>query len=105
MIAVTAIQAGSLKVGDFIGIAVRAAHYSIQPANANHKLAAVLRIAEVLDARLQCFRCFHSRTLSNWLQSVKYIIASIFALLAITYIHFSIPPLLTALHCARSRWS
>src|SRR5438045_8853052 len=65
VIAIAAIDLRFLKVGDFLGIAVRAAHFAIKPAHRNHELAAVLGTLEKLDGLLECFWTFHARNVAG----------------------------------------
>jgi hypothetical protein len=64
MVPIAAVQAGFRQIGDFLGVAARAAHNFIQPADRNHEFAAVLVVAEELDGLLQGFWCFHAQTVA-----------------------------------------
>src|SRR5258705_9598081 len=58
--AIAAIQSRLLQIGDFLRLAVGAAHDAIQPANARHELATVVIIAEELDCLLESLWGFHA---------------------------------------------
>ena len=56
--AIAAIDLGLFKISDFVGIAMRAAHFAVRPANRYHELTAVLEVAEELDGLLKGLRRF-----------------------------------------------
>jgi hypothetical protein len=59
MISITAVEPRLGEIGDFLGIAIRAANLAIKPASGDHELTAVFMIAEVLDGFLEGAGRFH----------------------------------------------
>ncbi len=60
MIAIAPVYIRLRKPGQFGCAAIRTFHFSIWPTHKNHELAAVLRIAKVLNRLLQGPNLFHS---------------------------------------------
>src|ERR1041385_3954623 len=52
MVAIAAVHTRFLKVANFFRAAIRAAHFSVRPANRNHELTAVFVVGKELDCLL-----------------------------------------------------
>src|SRR5207302_10088544 len=64
-----------LKIRNFFGITLRPTSLAIRPANCDHELAAVFKIAEVTDSFLKSIWCFHAIKITREAWSVNYILA------------------------------